>query len=61
MFMFYAVCVPFSAFYALSCFKNLLFELDENINVMGRQVAFLCIKRPVFGQLGESIHIFGIH
>ena len=26
-----------------------------------RQVAFLCIKRPVFGQLGESIHIFGIH
>ena len=22
-----------------------------------RQVAFLCIKRPVFGQLGESIHI----
>ena len=22
-----------------------------------KQVAFLCIKRPVFDQLGESIHI----
>ena len=53
MFKCYTVFIPFSAFDAYLCFKTCFLNWMRTFMLWVRQVAFLCIKRPVFGQLGE--------
>ena len=53
MFKFYTVLVTFSAFDAYLCFKTCFLNGMRTFMLWVRQV----YKRPVFGQLGESIHI----
>ena len=54
MFKCYTVFIPFSAFDAYLCFKTCFLNWMRTFMLWVRQVAFLCIKRPVFGQLGEA-------
>ena len=57
MFKFDAVFVLLSVFCAYLCCKTCFLNWMRTLMLWVRQVAFLCIKRPVFGQLGEPIHI----
>ena len=57
MFKFDAVFVLLSVFCAYLCFKTCFLNWMRTFMLWVRQVACLCIRRAVFGQLGESIHI----
>ena len=57
MFKCNTVFIPFSVFNAYLCFKTCFLNWMRTFMLWVRQVAFLCIKRPVFGQSRESIHI----